>query len=470
MVNTRDFSGFETYTVDTVVRRGHRIYDEWETNNESSRKIVSDVENAISDVRQNGTRAASVQALAFLFALELRVHETYRSILRCLLCYFAWRRETRALKRLKGLFHVADDDGDVRTVIEVALGRLREAMERGEADEGDDETHGGKRNGASDADEVAAEEKGQEQATKEDAERVADTENAKEASEEKAEDVTEPKPSEKRAKEGGVRPQAEELPSEDVRPNVDAEREPLQSEKRHEVKEETYEPGENTEPSTHKTQESKPYNDAVDITPFYEETSRERPAPKTSFIDEVIMDNIIKGVKDIVGHNPLDDVKHSGEADGSRHVEGPPSEERQDTDKDAFLYDETLANERGDLPRADRGPATQSLGKASETKGGQPKESAPGTGGSGSAGQGAGSLRETIQVDLTQDRENELRREISNNMSEEAMTAIYEAQASAMREQLSIASAELGIDAPVEVIGSRDHAQPEPPTVTPNRK
>ena len=80
------------------------------------------------------------------------------------------------------------------------------------------------------------------------------------------------------------------------------------------------------------------------------------------------------------------------------------------------------------------------------------------------------SLRVPLQVDITLNQENDLRREISDHMSVEAIEAIYEQQANAMREQLNIASAEIGIDAPVEIIGRPNTAQVEQIISTSNRK
>ena len=85
-------------------------------------------------------------------------------------------------------------------------------------------------------------------------------------------------------------------------------------------------------------------------------------------------------------------------------------------------------------------------------------------------GQNTEDLRVPLQVDITVDQENEMRREISSSMSVEAIQAIYESQAEALREQLTIASAELGMDAPVEIIGRPETAPQEQSVAGPNRK
>ena len=87
-------------------------------------------------------------------------------------------------------------------------------------------------------------------------------------------------------------------------------------------------------------------------------------------------------------------------------------------------------------------------------------------------GHGAEDLRVPLQVNITLDQENEMRREVSSSMSAEAIQAIYESQAEALREQLTIASAELGMDAPVEIVGRPEmrHRSNRSPVLTENNR
>jgi hypothetical protein len=79
-------------------------------------------------------------------------------------------------------------------------------------------------------------------------------------------------------------------------------------------------------------------------------------------------------------------------------------------------------------------------------------------------------LRASLQADVSLEQDNEKRREISNNMSEAQIIKQYHSQAAEMRKQLEIASAELGIDAPVEIIGKPEAPKTEKPTFVANRK
>ena len=153
----KDFM-YNDYTGDSVINRGYKIYDEWKAKRLSSRKIVASVERAFFTIEQNKSKAASIDALSCLFALDLRVTEKYDTFWKCLVHYFSWRSENGALKRLKVSFHISDDE-DIRTAIEIELQRLRENIETDESEEGDDETHGGKRNGKSEEEAATTEEK-----------------------------------------------------------------------------------------------------------------------------------------------------------------------------------------------------------------------------------------------------------------------------------------------------------------------
>ena len=60
-------------------------------------------------------------------------------------------------------------------------------------------------------------------------------------------------------------------------------------------------------------------------------------------------------------------------------------------------------------------------------------------------------VRVPIQVDINAKYENEMRIELSMDMSSEVVEAIKQAQSDYMREQMDIIGAELGIDAPVQI-------------------
>ena len=77
------------------------------------------------------------------------IKEKYNSILRCLFSYFSWRREARALVFLKRELNIPLGETDIRNVIMLEIEKLTEDLEDGWDEDGDDETHGGKRNGRS---------------------------------------------------------------------------------------------------------------------------------------------------------------------------------------------------------------------------------------------------------------------------------------------------------------------------------
>ena len=81
--------------------------------------------------------------------------------------------------------------------------------------------------------------------------------------------------------------------------------------------------------------------------PDFEKRREDSAVNNVSFIDEVIMDNMIKGEKDIIGHNPLETVKREGEAriQVSDLLRG---DKDNASDKDAHLYDKMVLNYKGE--------------------------------------------------------------------------------------------------------------------------
>ena len=446
------------YTADDVIKRAYAIYDEWTTKKSASRKIVSYVEVAVSYVKQNKETTAVLDALACLFALDKRIKEKYSNIIRCLILYFSWRRETHALKHLKNTFNISDSIDDIRTAIEVELQRIREKIKE-ESDEGDDEAHGGKRNGKTNIEELAQREKGEENPGVEASEESSSKEDKKEDVEEKTE---------KAAKETTVNDSEKndeqkentESPETKNEDKIRDEKALHKNEGDTQLKEEKDGKLEKSAPRTDKAQDSKAYNDAIDSTPIHEKSSSEKSSENKSFIDDVIIDNMVKGKEDIVGHNPLEEAKQVRDVNRTEDYVMQNRDENKSTDKNAYLYDKMVMSDKGGAHPA---------AKIAETKSTQVGASAQSSKETVKVSD-VKDLRVPLQVDITIDQENDMRRDISDNMSEEAIKAIYEQQASAMREQLNIASAELGMDAPVEIIGRPETAPPEQSVTGPNRK
>ena len=76
----KDFA-VKGYTGDAVIARGYAVYDEWEAKRLSSRGIVACVKSAVFAIEQKKTKAASIEALACLFALDMRIKEKYSTLL-----------------------------------------------------------------------------------------------------------------------------------------------------------------------------------------------------------------------------------------------------------------------------------------------------------------------------------------------------------------------------------------------------
>ena len=464
----KDFM-YNDYTGDSVINRGYKIYDEWKAKRLSSRKIVASVERAVFNIEQNKSKAASIDALSCLFALDLRVNEKYDTFWKCLVHYFSWFRENSALKRLKVSFHISDDE-DIRTAIEIELQRLRENIETEESEEGDDETHGGKHNGKSEEETVAAEENAQEQAPEENAEEMTDAEESKEASEEKGEEVSEETTTDEPINESEKKQQNDELPQEESEIPEQEEKEQVVQEEQSELKEENNGPDEASEPSTDKKEEAKSYNDAVDSPPLYEETVSERKTEKTSFIDEMIIDNMVKGDKSIIEYRRIDETERLKEADIPQETVASQNEKNKSTDKDAYLYDKMVATDKGEAQQTLNPEATKQAEKVSETKTEQPKETIQNNDNVQSNEQEFKPLSEILQADLNESLENQVIKELGNTMSDESREAFAQMQMDVAREKLSIAYAELGIDEQAEIIGMQEPTQVSRQSISPQRK
>ena len=169
---------------DNAIKRGYEIYDQWIDQKHGSRKIVASAEGAVKLFKKRKTMAAFIEALAYIFAIDTHIKEKYNNILRCLFSYFSWRRETRALATLKTLLNIPLGETDMRNLIAVEIEKLAQKLANGWDEDGDDEAHGGKRNGRAE-DEAATEENEIEQTDKEEqkTEDIADKEEQKDSKE-----------------------------------------------------------------------------------------------------------------------------------------------------------------------------------------------------------------------------------------------------------------------------------------------
>ena len=158
-----DYTQGNKYNADIVIRKGYSVYDGWREKRYSSRKIIKTVKGASRRMQKEKTFGTVLEALACLFAIDLRINERYKSFFKCLIFYSPWRREVALMNSLKAQFKIAKTL-DIRTAIEVVL---REALEQlfWETQEDDDEGRRGGRRvslGEEDAQAENAEEKSDE--------------------------------------------------------------------------------------------------------------------------------------------------------------------------------------------------------------------------------------------------------------------------------------------------------------------
>ena len=470
---------------DNVIKRGYEIYDEWIEKKLDSRKIAASAESAGKCFKKRKNTVTFADALAYLFALDMRIKEKYNNIFRCLFSYFSWRRETRTLEALKSILNIPLGATDIRNAIEVEIERLAEKLETEWEEDGDDETHGGKRNGKAE-EETASEEKATEETAEEknESEEITDKEETKEDSEQKEDQPIEEAPKEEAKEEIGEKKEAAE-PQESEKTETE-EKEELSQEEIENLTEENNEPDSETELSTDIKEEAKAYNDAIDVTPFTEKAQDSKQTEKKlSFIDEMILDNMIKGDKSVMGYKPIEEGLWQNKDTGRlQDTVIQQKEENKSAEKEAYLYEKMFSNDKGEAQQLGNTEATQQNGKTSEVKTEQPKETTqkdeklsqsnteqqiknqnaqPPT-------QENNPIREALSVDVNNAEQNRVIYELNNTMSLESKMAIVRMQEDMLREQLSISNQELGIDDRAGVIEVSEPKEVSPPSVVQSRK
>ena len=442
------------YTTDAVIARGYAIYDEWKTKRLPSSEIVACAKRATASMVKNQA-AASIEALSCLYALDMRIKERYPTFIHRLLSYFSFRREKNALRRLKCSFRFSGEVADVRTVIAIELKKLIEKLEYEQVENEDEESGGGKRNEKSDSDAKATAEKGQEQVTEENAEQIPQNEEEKESSEETKENLSEQGSEKEQKAERGSTEQEKETQSEEPSLTSPEEKEGArQEEAKDSQKEENNAIDEKSEAHTDKETEKKTYNDAIDISPIYRERIGDQLSEeKVSFLDEVIMDRMIRGKEDLFEHTAVEQSWKEKSSGGLSEVGMNVGEELSRTDKDAYLYDMMIKGVKDDT--------TVHTVKPSET--GVKEKSTENTDKTGIEGkiEETASLEEIempeddfedlripLHVDITSGLESGIHGEIGDSElgktdSEMSMTPSEET-----RKQLHLAGEEFGINAP----------------------
>lgn len=441
----------EKYSADATVARGYTILDEWNDKRITSRTVVEQVERAVADLRAKDTMEAHIEALSYLFALDKRIKERYNSIWRCLFSYFSWRRERRALQRLCYELHIESGAPDILGAIELELARLSEELVGESLEDNEDGARGGRQNGLDEV-EAVAETADAEQISEENPEEAAELEeNAEEVAE--IEDTPTEEAAEQTEEIGEPHEEIAEVTAENAAESAEPEKtQAARQEEQKQAKEENNGPEEPSEPIEDTNKKVKAEEGAIDVLLLdAEPVIKEKKAEKLSFIDEVIIDNMVKGKEDFVSHNPLEDVRNERLA---------REEAELDADRER-LFDDLSPD--GDLPLTDSAGRTDSQvkGETARESQNQPPRELEIT---------PDNEREQIQVDMTAELENEMAGEINNSLTDEMVQYIKAAMEIEAKEQMRIASEELGIDAPVEVIGKTDMAELEKSRTAPNKQ
>jgi hypothetical protein len=406
----------EKYTTNGVIERGYQIYDEWKTKKYKSRKIESAVSFAVSSMNSKNAIGARIEALSYLFALDLRIKERYKTILRCIIFFFAWRREKKALEWLKDELKLSSYSGDIYSLIEIELERIREIAELEELDGKDNRKKGGKARAVSD--DEASKDIAQDETDLEKGEdkKIQNAKGEKKEGDEIAEEpdgeiiIKEEKKSEEKQApssqplDEGEAPRSERIPIDtdalfksakenQQKNNINEENSGLENESK---------PIEN---KSNKNQETDPY---VDVFPIFSEETSVKKEGKSSFIDEASMDNLAMGKHDFIGSGIEKEagVQKSGTNESQANI---INVEQSGADgKEAHLYDKMVL----------------------DMKNGQTSQS-----------------REQIKVDMSlgKDKENDFRKEVNDHIPEDNIIAFKEAGIADLRHRLNVHCEENGL-------------------------
>ena len=464
MKKITNFTREEKYTCDAVIKRGYAIYDEWLEKKPSSRKIVESVENAACAIAKNKIKMASVEALSYLFALDMRIRERYKSILHCIFRYFSWRREIGALKRLKDILNIPVG-GDIRDAIEVALQAIRESIDAEDIEDSDDETHGGKRNGKSE--ETVSENKQQEQTAEEltDNSQTEELENSEEKEEEISSETIDEENIEESLEEQVFNAQdeqqnaLEEMPEQSVE-LINAEENQIEI---NEINIDNLNIENNSSlDNTSKPLDNNNYIDAIDAAGFFSFGSEEKSETKETIgiSDQPFVESGEKDGEEPVDLQPTDSENKVQENDASR------DEQIDDLNNDAYLHDAMLNADKGEeLSNVEEGKENLTAEAENQNPSVDAQNATP-----IAEANNKNDMRVPIQIDINNDLENEYRKEIDRAMTAEMVEAMVKRMAEEGREQMKIAFADLGMEDPIEMVGFDDLNEVKETTTVADRK
>lgn len=468
-----------------IIEAGNELFKKWSENKASSYMIVNSVRRAVLSLNNSSSEKAFIEAVAHLFALEMRIKERYKTLLRCIVLYFPWRRETQALALLVRALEIPDGV-DIRSEIYVELQKLRERIAAEKAEGSDDDVRGGKRNGKN-TDENAdgkenelneeSKETGKEESDIENSENLENLEQAeqqKDTAEEKSSEPVE----ENQATETEIQEEqtTAEEPQEQIETEAQNEKERVEIEEHNDPETETNGLKEKAKPITDRINDIRNFNDIADFSFLNEptESTKHEEAKKTSFLEELAMEEMLSKMRNSREENAASkndsDIQRNDKSD-----EKPFS--RNDDEKDNrndSLTREDMENGKNDsspkspdkLNQKNAENLTQKSEETAQTNPNQPQQNVQNTENTNPTNENAESSRTPIQIDMTLDMENEMRRNISANMPEEAIHEHIKLQKSAMREQLDIAFAEFESGKTTEVSKKVEDVKPSQPTVS----
>ena len=495
-----DFKDNEKYSCDSVINQGYAIYDEWTAKKLSSRKIVDSVNDAVSAVEKRKTITARLIALSYLFALDTRVKERYNTILRCIIFYFSWKREIKTLKMLNVTLNLANTN-DLRDAIELELQRLRDEVDYEASDDGDDDVRGGKRNGKVTDEVVSNNQRQQNNAKNERNGEISEGENTEEYSEEEIDNIDEQNITDEQLEK--VDPKKEDMPAVREEKELAVTNDTDKSEQTaiDQLKEENNGLVERSEQNIdNRTTDINNYIDSVAQIFDFEES--ERHAESTDVIDEIIVENNSVENKKDVNPNSLNNNIIDDKVQENQNAEVEQNQEDNTSEKNDYLYDNILNNSKD----TDAKPIDKLSQNKTDTAKLQSKEQlktqakeqlkthlrektnehskeqlrerlnnklknqSQSKTNSQSIKNDFKKLRVPIKIDLGNAKGNEARQSVNQNISKEPIETVKTSQINENREQLNIASNELGIDAKNKIIEKSEPLEIKQSKVELNKK
>ena len=439
----------QQYDTNAVIDRGYNIYDDWTNSNLSSRKIVSYVEKAVASLNFQKTKSAYVEALSCLFALDLRIKERYNGILKCLLHYFSWRRETRTLKRIKLKFNISENM-DIRTAIEIKIQNIRESLAEVLLNS-EDNKNGGKQSGTN-KNNTAQPENAQGEQPLEDTNNQGSeiSENEQELLDERINNSL---------TENNVEQTAEEsldtlsTVQENEQPTYD---ESVSAENLHENiaknNNENTATENNSETITDKPNVARTYNDAIDSPPLPNFNIFNSDSSHDDLTEEIIIVESTSNTNEIKTQDSSNNVKSKEENhinlnnNNNKNEPNLNNDSKQERDRDPEHDSNQNHESEGEAKEESNGEKRGNLdgeknnGKQQSNKNNLPKDT---TKTNSTEKSTVNPPPKTAQNNMANNPENTARTHITKNLTEKDIMQAYEKMTAAIREQISVDSANI---------------------------